>query len=76
MKPELTPERLDAALVCRPQKIWGAPAIAQALGVSIDKVRRLAALPCVPIYKPPGAGYYADRRELETWLKTKVTDSC
>jgi hypothetical protein len=72
----LTPERLDAILSPpKPEKLWGAPAIARALGVSVDKVRSLAANPNVPIYKPEGAGYFAFRAELEAWLKTKATAS-
>ena len=66
----LNPDRFDAALG-KPEKLWGAPAIATALGVSVDKVRALATNPAVPIYKPKGCGYFAIRSELESWLRSK-----
>jgi hypothetical protein len=56
--------------VARPEKLWGAPAIARALGVSVDTVRNWASDPSVPIYRPKG--YFARRSELEQWLKTKA----
>ncbi len=73
-RPALTPERLDALLdaktpVSKPEKLWGAPSIAAALGVSVDTVREWARDPTVPIYRPKG--YFARRSELEAWLKTK-----
>lgn len=68
-KPELTPERLDALLIGRPEKLWGAPAIAQALGVSVATVYRFALDPACPIYRP-GGRYFAYRSELENWLRT------
>ena len=37
-----------------PEKLWGLQAIADAIGVSRDKVRRLARLDNVPIYCPIG----------------------
>ena len=72
-KPALTPERFEAAFVrpAKPEKLWGAPAIAAALGVSVDKVYRLARMPEVPIFKPPGGGYFAVRSEIQAWLRSK-----
>lgn len=71
-KPELTPERLDAILIARPEKLWGAPAIALAMGVSVDTVRKWAKEPDVPIYNPRPRTYFAMRAELEAWLRTKA----
>lgn len=51
-------------------KIWGAPAIAQYLGVSVDTVYSLAVEKDVPVYKP-GARYFALKSELRTWLRRK-----
>lgn len=59
------------ALTSSSQKIWGLTAIAAALGVSVDKARRLARRPGVPIYKNE-AGYVAFRAELNTWLRRKA----
>lgn len=54
------------------ERLMGASAIARAIGVSEDTVRRLAHEPGVPIYRPPGLGrYVAYRSELEAWLRTK-----
>lgn len=64
----LTPERLDSILSPKPEKLWGAPAIARALGVSVDTVYRWANRDDVPIYKPKGASYFALRSELTRWL--------
>lgn len=71
---EITPERFDNTVsprMGRPEKLWGAPAIAAALGVSVDKVYSLACNPAVPIYKPEGGGYFAFRHELNHWLRSK-----
>ncbi len=57
--------------VKKTQKLWGAPAIAKALGISVSSVYRLASKPDVPIYKPESGGYFAYRGELEAWLKQK-----
>lgn len=75
----LTPETFDGivglagphtrAREARPDKLWGAPAIARALGVSVDKVKSLAGDPVCPVFKPNG--YFAYRHELEAWLRTK-----
>lgn len=52
--------------------VWGLPAIAKILGLSIDKTRALAREPGVPIYLPEGCRqYFAFRSELMTWLKKK-----
>lgn len=51
------------------EKLWGAPMIAEALGVSVDTVRKWARDPAIPIYRPNG--YFARRSELERWLRTK-----
>lgn len=67
--PPLDPWRFDA-MTANPEKLWGLPAIATALGVSVDKARRLAALPHTPIYKPDGESYFAFRSELNDWLRT------
>ncbi|NDV52174.1 DNA-binding protein [Salipiger sp. PrR003] len=71
-KPNDTPPldrwRFDA-LVAGAEKLWGLEAIARALNVSVDKARRLAREPSVPIYRPIGAGsYFAFRSELDAWL--------
>lgn len=71
MKPDLTAERFDSIVAAKPEKLWGAPSNAAALGVSVDKVRALATKPGVPIYKPVGAGYFAYRTELDNWLRHK-----
>ncbi|SDL72249.1 DNA-binding protein [Aliiruegeria lutimaris] len=60
----ITPKRFDA-LTTGPEKLWGLEAIAEALGVSVNKARRLAKLPSWPIYKPEGSGtWFAFRSEL------------
>lgn len=68
---KLTPARLDGLLIGKPERLWGAPAIAQALGVSIATVYRLALKQDCPIYKPDGR-YFAYRHELDDWLRAKV----
>lgn len=73
MKQTLTADKFDDTFVAKPEKLWGAPAIAAALGVSVDKVYALASDPRVPIYKPAGAGYFAIRNELASWLRGKPT---
>lgn len=65
----LTPGTFDALVGGKTEKLWGARAIARALGVSVDKVRLLASQPDCPIYRPHG--YFAYRNELENWLRTK-----
>jgi excisionase family DNA binding protein len=70
--PELTPERLDTMLTPPARKLWGAPSIATALGVSVDTVRKWAKEPGVPIYNPRPRTYFAYRSELEAWLRTKA----
>jgi len=65
----LTPARFDA-LAAGPEKLWGLGTIAAALGISVDKARRLARNPSVPIHKPEGSGsYFAFRSDLMAWLK-------
>ncbi len=68
-KPVLTPAMIDAILTAKPEKLWGAPAIAQALGVSVATVYRFALDPACPIYRP-GGRYFAYRSDLENWLRT------
>lgn len=69
--PKLTPRIADEVLA-GDRKIWGAEAIAAFLGVSVDTVYDLAKEPGVPISKPPGSGrYFAFRRDLMAWLRTK-----
>lgn len=65
----LTPQQFDA-LTRKPEKLWGAPAIARALGVSVDTVYRFTTETNCPIYRP-GARYFAYRSELEAWLRSK-----
>ncbi|MEF2071911.1 hypothetical protein [Consotaella aegiceratis] len=68
--PELSPGTFDRVTAGRPAvKVWGAPAIARILGVSVDTVYQLAKDPKSPVYKP--SGYFAYRNELEAWLRTK-----
>jgi hypothetical protein len=73
-RPVLTAPLFDANFgkqpAARPEKLWGRPAIAQALGVSVDTVVSLARNADCPIYMPAGR-YFAYRSELERWLRTK-----
>lgn len=74
-RPELTPDMFDRITERPPRKVWGAPAIARILGISVDTVYALAKDPDSPVYKP--SGYFAYRHELEAWLRTKpgeITD--
>ena len=59
-----------APRTAKPERLWGAPAIALALGVSVDTVVSLSRKPDCPIYRPSGR-YFAYRTELERWLRTK-----
>ncbi|EPX85373.1 hypothetical protein [Salipiger mucosus] len=68
--PPLDRWRFDA-ITTGPEKLWGLSAIATAIGVSVDKARRLARLPDCPIYRPDGQRYFALRSELNAWLKRK-----
>lgn len=70
MKP-LSPSSFDR-VVAKPERLWGAPAIAQALGVSAETVRKWAQEDGVPIYCPRPRTYVAYRSELEAWLRTKT----
>lgn len=67
--PPLDRWRADGVLEpARP--IWGLPAIAKVLGLSINATRKLAKLPGVPIYLPAGCSqYFAWRSELVAWLR-------
>ncbi|TKA98553.1 DNA-binding protein [Cereibacter changlensis] len=67
--PPLDTWRFDA-ITAGPEKLWGLTAIAAALGISVDKTRRLARRPTVPIYRNEG-GYFATRSELNVWLRRK-----
>lgn len=50
--------------------IWGLPAIAKVLGLSISKTRALAKRQDVPIYLPPGCSQYlAYKSELLAWIR-------
>ena len=73
MSQPLTTESLDRILVGKPEKIWGAPAIAQALGVSVATVYRFAVDRDCPISKK-GGRYFAARADLNDWLKRKDND--
>ncbi|MGK7759431.1 DNA-binding protein [Marinovum sp. B10] len=68
--PPLDRWRFDA-ITTGPEKLWGLTTIATAIGVSVDKARRLARLPDCPIYRPDGGSYFALRSELNAWLKRK-----
>lgn len=71
MSKPLTPAAFDTVTgVRKPEKLWGAPAIAKALGLSVDAVYSLARRPDSPIYRPSGR-YFARRSELDAWLRTK-----
>lgn len=50
--------------------LWGAKAIARFIGASVDFVYVLAADPAAPVYKP-GGRYFANKAELEVWLRSK-----
>ncbi|MAZ27988.1 MAG: DNA-binding protein [Cytophagaceae bacterium] len=72
-RPQLDGASFDA-LFAGPAKLWGLEAIARAIGCSVDKTRRLARNPRVPIYRPEGSGsYFAFRHELEAWLRGTST---
>jgi hypothetical protein len=66
---ELTSDLFDRVMEPPRLKVWGAPAIAKILGVSVDTVYALSKDPASPVYKP--SGYFAYRQELEAWLRTK-----
>lgn len=66
---EIDPERFDRIVGPKPEKLWGAPAIAQALGVSVGTVYRFASDTDCPITRP-GGKYFAYRSELENWLRS------
>lgn len=68
-KHPITPDCFDG-MVSKPEKVWGAPAIARLLGVSVDTVYRLSDDEDCPIYRPSGR-YFAFRGELMAWLRTK-----
>lgn len=50
--------------------LWGAKAIGNFLGRSVDFVYDLADDPVAPVYKP-GGRYCAVKSELMCWIKTK-----
>lgn len=54
------------------EALWGAKAIANFMGRSVDTVYNLADDPKAPVYKP-GGRYCAMKSELLVWLKTKPT---
>ncbi|AJE47177.1 hypothetical protein P73_2462 [Celeribacter indicus] len=68
--PPLDKWRFDD-MTSKTEKLWGLPSIAKALGVSVDKARKLAQKDDVPIYRPDGATYMAFRSDLMAWLRTK-----
>lgn len=73
MKQAIAPEDFDKSVspkMGRPEKLWGAPAIAAALGVSVATVYRLAK-EGAPIYQPAGR-YFAFRHELDVWLRSRA----
>lgn len=68
-KPQLDRFRFDA-LAEPDRKLWGLGQIAEAIGVSVKKARRLAMTEGVPIYRPVGSNtYFAWRSELQAWLR-------
>lgn len=73
-RPPLDRWRVDEVLgAAKPEMLWGLPAIAEALSVSVDTARRWSRDPEVPIYQPPGAGqHFAMRSELVAWLKRRA----
>ena len=77
MKPDPPPidaDRFDEMIIGR--KLWGLPAIAQALGVSVDTTRRWVNNPArrLPVTRP-GGRYFAVWAELLEWLR-RVDSSC
>ena len=66
---QLDPWRFDA-ITNGPEKLWGLTSISAAIGISVDKTRRLAQMDDVPIYRPDGKSYFALKSELNTWLRT------
>lgn len=71
-RPPLDRWRLDEVLTRKPEKLWGLAAIAEALGIGVDKARELARQDGVPIYRPAGSrSYFAFRTELMAWLRGK-----
>lgn len=73
--PPLDRWRVDELLEpARP--IWGLPAIAKVIGLSVNKTRNLAKKPEVPIHLPPGCKqYFAYRSDLVAWLKASKSSS-
>lgn len=70
-KPPLDPWRFDA-IANGPDKIWGLGAIARALGVSEQTVRRWTDNhEGFPVYRP-GGRWFAVRAELNAWLRCKT----
>jgi hypothetical protein len=61
--------------VGKPEKLWGRPAIAAALGISEDTVTTWAKIAHVPIFEPLPGRYFAKRTELEQLLRTKQTSA-
>ncbi len=70
----LTAEAFDHAFVPRNRPtLWGIGAIARYLGVSHDKVRKLARHPQVPINKPEGSGAWcAEPDDLDAWKRGRT----
>jgi hypothetical protein len=54
------------------ERLWGLPAIAEFLDVSVDTARRWARRPGVPIFKS-GGRHCAIRSELWRWNRSKPT---
>ena len=68
--PKLDTWRFDA-ITTGPERLWGLTSIAAAMGVSVDKARRLSKMDGVPIYRPDGSSYFAFKSELNAWLREK-----
>lgn len=65
----ITTNQLDSILRGKPEKLWGAPAVAAAAGVSVDTIYRWAKNSSIPVYRR-GGRYFAIRSELEQWLRS------
>jgi hypothetical protein len=63
------PHRSDTAA---DDHLWGAKAIGQFIGRSVDFVYELAEDDSAPVHKP-GGRYYAAKSELRCWLRSKPT---
>jgi hypothetical protein len=56
------------------ETLWGAKAIANFIGRSVDTVYTMADDPKAPVYKP-GGRYCGIKSELMSWIRTKPIKS-